>query len=275
MAEKLFGRQVKVTFGQRGSKGVSVSGLRVSFDIKTDKSEMGNDCKVKIYNMNKEHRDILKNEDDMVITLEAGYEKISELYFGDIQYSIPTERVGPDLVTTIEAKTGQKAIRESSFTRTYNAGFGYDKIFDDIKKELVKNGSVNVSFDGKNIVGLEGLSVKNVFVLSGTIESVMNKFFAGPGLEWSVQNKELQVLGPTQTIHEAVQLSPKTGLLGTPKPREKGIEFKALIQSTDLLQPGKPVEIVSETMPGIFKIQKASFKGDTHGPDWFVKVEAE
>ena len=272
MGETLFNRNARVTFGQRGLEGARVTNLRIVFDIKKTKTSTGNDCKIKIYNMNSTNRDLLKNEDDMIVSLEVGYGgNFDEIYYGNIQYAIPFERVGPDIVTTIEAKTGHRNTVETQFDKSYDGGVKHKNIVKDITDKMKELGDIAY----KEVASLKDTVVQNGFSLSGTVEHVMDKIMAQQELEWSIQDRKLQILEPDQTTGEdAILFTPLTGLIGSPKPREKGVEFKALIQATEMA-PGRAIKLESQSVNGIFKIKELGFKGDTHGKSWFAKVVAE
>jgi hypothetical protein len=95
------------------------------------------------------------------------------------------------------------------------------------------------------------------------------------GYSWSIQDKEIQILGPLDTVGgKVITLEVGTGLIGSPQVGEKGIvKVRSLLQ-TDLL-PGRGVKILSRLIDGFFRIEKSTFEGDTWGQAWYVDLECK
>ena len=267
----LWQRKVNAIFGVKGEDGVKVSGLRVAFDIDKTPQSTANNAKISIYNLNESNRDLLKNDkENLFIILEVGYQdEIDQLWVGDIKRST-TGRKGADFVTTIESEDGGQAIREARIDKSYAPGTNIKSIIGDLANTLKDAGGVAIG----TLSRVKDEVTQNGFTASGISKIVLDDLAEKQDLEWSIQDNEVQFLEPDQdTGEEVVLLTPETGLIGSPVSREKGIEFKALIQTTKI-RPGRPVKIQSRQFDGLYRINKAKYQGDTHDKAWYITAEA-
>jgi hypothetical protein len=267
----LWNRKASVIFGVKGETGVKVSALRISFDIEKTRESTANTAKITIYNLNPNNRDLLKNKENLTIILEVGYaDDFDQLWVGDIARS-STRRQGSDFITTIESEDGGQALREAKIDKSYAPGVSAKTIVGDLIQSFKDAGQTV----GGTVTKVKDEIAQNGFTASGISKIVLEQLLAKQGLEFSIQDNEIQILEQlAATEDEAVVLTPETGLIGSPFAREKGIEFRALIQSTKL-RPGRPVRIQSLDFDGFFKINKARYQGDTHDKAWYVICEAE
>lgn len=274
----LWDRKAAVTFGPKGGTGVRVTDLRMSFDISKTNNSNPNTAKVQIYNLNESNRGILKTKDDLTLILEVGYgESLEQLFVGDVARSF-TQRSGADFITTIEIDDGGQALTEAKLDKSYEGGTNEKTIVEDALQAMKDTGQVIIG----SLAALKDDIAQNGFSASGTAKAVLDKIMTKQGLEFSIQDNEVQILEEDQdTGEEAILLTPQTGLIGSPSvgligkkaKKLEGISFRALIQ-TAKFRPGRLVNIVSRDMDGFFKIVKASFNGDTHSDPWFVDCEA-
>jgi hypothetical protein len=124
------------------------------------------------------------------------------------------------------------------------------------------------------ITDLQDQFINNGMTVEGLAKDTLDKIAAKQGLEWSIQDHEVQFHPIEGTTGEQIAyISPKTGLIGKPEKKENGINFKALITSTRI-RPGKFIKLVSENIDAICKIRTAKYIGDTHGNEWYVICEA-
>ena len=266
----LWKRKANVIFGVKGEQGVKVSGLRIIFDIDKTPESVPNTAKISIYNLNETNRDLLKNEENLFIILEVGYgDEIDQLWIGDIKRS-STGRVGADFVTSIESEDGGQAIREARIDKSYAPGVDLKTVIQDVANTMRDAGNVVVG----TLSRVKSEVAQNGLTISGISKVIMDDLIEKQDLEWSIQDNEVLFLEPEQdTGEEVVLLTPQTGLIGSPISREKGIGFKALIQTTKI-RPGRPVKIQSRQFDGLYRVNKAKYQGDTHEKPWYITGEA-
>lgn len=271
---ELFKRNAVVTFGQLGKDGVSVDGLRVLFKIKKTSEKTPNPGQIKIYNLNSTSRAILESGKAAIdtktgkkesihkiaIILNVGYgPSVDQLFIGNVTKA-KTEKQGPDLITTIEAGDGEKAFTEARLDKSYSAGTSYKTMFKDILKSMKDAGGIALGA----LDSIKNEVTQNGITLSGISNVLLSKLTDRQGLEWSIQDHELQILKILSSSNtKAILLTPETGLIGRPVKTDKGIEFKALLNTK--IKPGGLVRIESNSLDATILISEAVFDGDTHG----------
>lgn len=266
----LWQRKASVTFGVKGEEGTKVEDLRIAFDIEKTRESNANTAKVTIYNLNENNRDLLKNKEDLFVILNVGYQggDVDQLLIADITRS-STKRQGPDFITVIECEDGGQALTEAHIDKSYAPGTNLKSVISDVVNSFVEAGEVAVG----TLSRVKDEIAQNGITVSGVSKVIMDDLIEKQDLEWSIQDNEVQVMEPLQdTGEEVVFLTPDTGLIGSPILREKGIEFKALIQSTKI-RPGRPVNLESRQFEGLYRINKARYQGDTHDKTWYVLCE--
>ena len=107
----------------------------------------------------------------------------------------------------------------------------------------------------------------------------MTQIVNGMGYDWSIQDRQIILLGPTETLGSvAYKLQSvggkSTGLIGSPEAGEDGfIRLRCLLQPS--LLPGRRISVTSREIDGEFRIEKVTFSGDTWGNQWICSIEAK
>jgi hypothetical protein len=270
---QLWNREISLRFGKKGSLGPKITDLRIAFVIGKTSDSNANTSKIKIYNLNEKSRSILEEGNNLVAVLEAGYTStgIEILFKGEIDKSL-FQRSGADWLTTLFVKDGETALTKVHFEKSYDATAADLKtIVTEVTQKLKDEAGIII----KDLKHLTSEKIQNGFSANGLAKKILDDLVAKQGLEWNIQDGELQILsidGSDDLKTDAVVLTPETGLIGSPIRREEGVEFKALLQPK--VKPGKIVKIQSRSIDGFYRIRKAQFKGDTHGTPWFVTATA-
>lgn len=261
-AQQLFNRQWSVTIGPKGEEGFVYNNLRTVFEIDKVSISTSNKAKIALTNLNPNSR--IKFVKGMVIQLKAGYQGLIEtLYLGDI-VKATTERKKAEIITTFECGDAERQLINAHFDGSYPPGVKAVQIIQDIAGAL----GVNIG----TVIGVQDLTYGAGFVASGSCRHMLDKLLKKQNLEWSVQNNYLQII--PKAAHngdEAQVISKETGMIGVPSQGTDCYTFNCLLNPK--LLPGAPVQIISETVNGFFKIRKATFEGDSHGNKWNVKCE--
>lgn len=275
---ELFNRAAALSVGKNKTIGTRYAGFRVTFEIDKTSDSIPNPGKVTIYNLSSDSRAKFE-EKNAVMILEAGYSGLgaapilAQLFVGDIKRATTT-RSGPDIVTTIEAGDEETKLRTTHIDQSFS---NFTSAADVIKALASKLGVA---------VGTITTAAKDVFQngvsLSGLVSDNLDNVTKKLGLEWSVTDGELNVLAPNKATSEpAVLVNKSTGLIGVPSKRQAddgkkgsftGIEFASLLNTE--IRPGRAIKLESEQITGIFRVRRARYRGDTHGGEWRVDVEA-
>lgn len=259
----LFDRKVSLTFGKPGQNQTRVTQLFMQFDIEKTSESEPNKGIVQVHNLNPTSRSLLQQQGVSAL-LEAGYgDDIGRLAVGQVKHA-PTERQGTDAVTRIEFQDGIEQYQNSNVSKSLGPGADTKQVLEVLASELqVGIGAVK---------GLVVETYQQGIALFGPVKDKLDEVTGKMGVEWSIQDNNLQIL-PANTPSEILGflLTPKTGLIGSPTEREdsenggKFIEFEALLRVG--LKPGAGVYIASRDVTGTFKIRKTRFQGDNRkGP---------
>lgn len=279
----LYDREVVINAGglrlaTRSTSGAVQPILRVQFKIVRSLKKDPNTADLTIYNLNKDNRALLQ-EKDIRTTIEAGYaDNVSQIFDGVLEFGSSIQQ-GTDWLTTIQSGDGAKQYKASRINISLKGPIGVG----DILREAAKAIGLNLGNSGQKIdegslrAGLQEWT--NGKVLSGKAEKVFDNIVRSLGYGWSIQDGQVQILGPKEVIDAtAIRLSviqgKTTGLVGSPEPGEKGnVKAKTLLQP-DLI-PGRKVQIQSREINGFFRVEKATFIGDSFGGDWYTEIEAK
>jgi hypothetical protein len=289
----LLGRILRVTVGD-----LAVEDLRVGFTIeKSLRHNEPNTCSVSIYNLSRESRERLhKSESDIRVEVAAGYVDtgLTSLFLGTLRHSFSRPERDGSWVTIVQGGDGDGALRQARSTISYRPGVSLERAVSDLAGEMgVGLGNVGKVIKEGNLDGLGG-AIRDGFASFGRAGDRMAAMMGSAGLEWSVQNEELQAMASGQPAQRKLTvLSSLTGLeslpevigyklTSTPKSAKakakktrhlKGlVSFRSRI-APDLL-PGYLVELQSVTVNGVYRIEKMRAVGDTHGEDWSIEAEA-
>lgn len=282
---QLFDRDIEVNIGglllaSHDTSGADQAVLRIVFDIvKTGTSKPPNKARLEIYNLSEDSRSKIQEQKRLPVSIKAGYRgNIAQLFIGDMRFGnsskVGSSKEGADWVTTIEAGDGAKEFKSKRISQSLAPG---TKVTDALKKAAEALGVGTGNLDKVIAAGSKraGLSeYTNGTVLSGKASDSVDNIVKSMGLEWSIQDGQLQILEPKQTTQDtAVVLESGTGLVGSPAAGDKGI-----VKATSLLQPdifpGRKIQLKSFAFEGtFFKATKVRHTGDTWGTKWFTEME--
>lgn len=267
----LFRRQYRVTVDT-----IEIRDLDIRFDIVKTLKKEPNTCELTVFNLNPEHRLQLKQLEKPLVTIEAGYgDDIGQIFRGRCR-EIRSFKEGPDWLTEINSGDGGDELATARVNQSYAAG---TPLRVPIKK-LAEQMKVGIGNAAKK--ALEGdfsgaaNEALNSLVLSGRASTEMDGLLKSAGLEWSVQDNELQLIKIGDVLEGlAVRLAIDTGLIGSPTVGNDNItQVRSLMNP--LIFPGRKLEIEAiEVDKGFYKAGRCEYLGDTAGDDWFVDVEAK
>lgn len=274
---ELFLRTAKLTVGPSPNGPVvllpkTFEGFRITFEIEKTPDISPNPAKIALYNLAPSSRSYLDQPPmSLQCVLEVGYlgtsgsALTSVIFTGDIRRPI-TARNGADIVTTIECGDAEVALRTTTYDGAVGPGSPVSGLIGLLAGKLgVTVGTIDPSLSG---VFQHGAS------FSGLVSDHLDVLTKAAGLECHVTDGELNILKPgTATADPPVLVSVDTGLIGYPSKRvEAIIDFTSLLNP--LIKPGRAIQLESETINITTVARTCRYKGDTHGGDWTVSVEA-
>lgn len=272
MAERLFQRRCVVQVDN-----LVIEDLRVAFRVHKDVSKVPNTAEVLITNLSETTRSQIQKKGARVI-VSVGYEEnLAVVFIGDSR-TTDHLREGPDWVTKIQCGDGERVFQFTRVAESFRAGTPakavLDHLIDALKRDGLDPGEAKLKLSSVVTQFVNG------YTLKGKAVDALDVLLNSNGYEWSIQNNRLQVLKEGETVlEEAVQLSPETGLVGSPEhgsSEKKGgagmVKLRSLLQPR--LRPAGKVIVESEGVRGTLRIQSVDHRGDTAGSDWYSELEA-
>ncbi|MGV2908599.1 phage protein [Achromobacter sp. AGC25] len=295
-----FDRVYRLLVGKSGAQGLEiVPPIRITFNIAKTAAEEPNDGKITLYNLAAEtHRTL--EEPGLRCVLYAGYaEEGGPLLMASGSIVFAYTRYGPpDVVTELTVKDGYIEVRDTAVSIGLGPGARARDIIRDIARQM-----------GLPLVMAEDVPDRRWeqgFSFYGAARTALHKVTQGTGLEWSIQNQQLQVvqrLGTTR--RQAVVLALDSGLLGQPertreaateKAKSKGKasgragagmsgaaatpasaqqqrdgwKVKSLLLPT--ISPGDLVKLESRSVEAFQRVETVRHTGDSEAGDWQTEL---
>ncbi len=288
-----FDRVYRLLVGKPNQKGVEISQpIRVTFDVNKDAQEESNDSVIRIYNLAEATRRAME-EPGLMCVLYAGYaEEAGPLLMmaGSVVFAY-TKFEQPDVVTELIVKDGYVEVRDTAVSIGLGSGARASAIIRDIARQM---GLPLVMADD-----VPDRQWQQGFSFYGAARTALHKVTQGTGLEWSIQNQQLQVVQRRGTTRrQAIVLAADTGLLGYPERTREAAREKAKVKDkttgddvnlvsarqqrdgwrvTSLLlptlNPGDLVKLESRTVEAFLRADALRHTGDSAGGDWQTELE--
>lgn len=258
--------------GQAVLETTTIRGLRVQFEVTKDETSHPNAAKITITNPAPATR-ALFSEPGLRIQLYAGYETGDGLIFdGDLRHTDPPKFTGTDVDLALEAGDGGRGHKQK-IAESFASGVGAG----DVASRLVAAMGLTLTVATRAALNAK-LSYRRGHVVAGNAAAEMDAVMKAAGYSWSVQDGELVILPEGEALTDIVELSPETGLIGSPEPavptKRKG---KTIVKARSLLQarfrPRAQVRIRSRNVNGLFRIVRLKHTGDTAGQAWYSDLE--
>ena len=269
MIDRLWKRRWRVVCG-----GLDVTDIDLSFEVGKSLKPEPNTAALTLYNLSKENRAKLSEKGAVNVSIEAGYanetDKPSLIFIGPLRSATHTI-AGPDIVTLIESADSQKELGTSRFKLAAGPKTSAAVVLKEIAKSLkVKTGHVNAAAAKLAASGKILFPVPTVFASNSA--RALSIFCASAGLEWSIQDGELQILNLGAALDmQPYVLNSGTGLIGSPSIDKDGIvSLRTLLLHG--IRPGSRVLVDSEFVKGVYRVQECSYSGDTRGEAWFIDM---
>ena len=288
-------RDYRLVVGPPGSsRGIEIRPpMRIMFEVDKNTDEEPNVHKIRIWNLSKETREAIVRPDNVAV-LYVGYRQEDGPLLCAAGNVIDgwVYQDGPDVITQLELRDGYVSVRDTVVSLGYGAGVEARQVIQELARQMGL--TLLMPPDAPNRFWQNGFS------FYGAAHRALHKITAGTGLEWSIQNGQLQVIarrGVTQ--RQAFVIAPDTGLIYFPERTREGAREKAKVkdqvtgdnrnitsakqerngwrvQSMILptVNPGDLVKMESKTVEGWFRVERLTHQGDYGGPgDWITELQ--
>lgn len=248
--------------------------LRCEFKIEKTLEPKPNKASVSIWNLSEDSRSSLQTKRVPVI-VEAGYVgNVGEIFRGKLRVASHARR-GPDWVSTFESGDGGDEFTSKRIRESFKPGAKVSQIMKTVADKMgLGLGNAIKKIDGGDFRG--GIEeFKKGIVLNGSASDLFDNLIASAGFDWSIQDEQLLILRADETTEDqAIELTPATGLLGSPVIGEKGVlTGQALLNPN--ANPGRKIRVLTDAVDGFYKVTKAKFSGDSaNDSPWFTDFEA-
>ena len=251
----LFGRQVILQIGPEGGTARSFEGFRVTFDVKMSKSSTPNSAVIEAYNLNPTSI-ALAQDPTSLVRLFVGYDVPRQIFQGNpIANGVRLDRRGPDRVLRLELQDGGRAWQEARVSVSFATSTTLRQVYDAISAQLgLPAGTVRIA---------EDFTFPQGVTLTGPARDVLDRLAVSTSSDWFIRDGAIQFIGATEdTGEQAVVFSATAGnLIGSPTPKDNGIEVTALLAPS--LRPGKTFSVQSADYNGLYVAGDVSFRGDS------------
>lgn len=288
MSDLLFQRTADLVFGVRTSPGKEffygkidprdgreIPGPRIKFDVEKTSEPTPNKAKIAIYNLSKDTR-ALAEAPGVIVALKAGYQGRNETIFVGDAARVISYQEGADVVTEFEASDGQDAYETAKVDLSFGPGATSGQIMESMKG-LMRDAGLAIG----EFRGVPNKSYLNGYAASGMVRDQLDELTQSLNLEWSIQDGALEVRPIGERSQESIIIiSAETGLIGSPKKKgeskEKGLEIVSLLQPK--VKPGRAIVVRSLSLKRpepLFRVLKVRHQGDTHGDEWYSRMEVQ
>lgn len=282
-------RACKLIIADSGGNGLDVSSLRIVFTVKKADAETPNAAEIRVYNMAPETAARIKKEFSRII-LQAGYESnFGTIFDGNIKQVRYGRENGTDTFLDIAAGDGDDAYNFAIVSQTLAAGSTQRQQVQACADSFAAHGT------GAGYIGgdMTGTRLPRGKVMYGMARDYLRRSAETTGTSWSVQDGKLQFVERGGLLPgQAVLLTSKSGLIGTPEQTEGGIRATCLLNP--LLKIGGKVKIDEESImearlpdsegkdevnkpasinaDGLYRLLTVEHRGDTRGQDWYSEL---
>lgn len=257
--------------------GIEIDKLRIQFKIEKTIDKEPNEGELEITNLAEGTRaDICKRP--LIVRVDAGWEEdggARHLFGGDLRYGY-SKRDGADWATILQLADSSRAFQHARVNRSFAAGTSVLVALREAARSMGVGLPRNVEEDPElrrafsSGVSLHGSAADNLARLLGPY-----------GYTFSFQNGRLQILKDDEVYSDrALVISKDTGMLGSPEfgaPQKDGKPPSLTIRTLlyPQLIPGGMLSVQSESINGIFRAERITHSGDSHGDDWQTEIEAK
>lgn len=261
---------------------IEITGLRVSFSIVKSLAWSTNSAVVKIYNLNANHRNLIKDYGDEV-TLYAGYQLDGGpqvLFVGDTTAVYHVFEF-PEIISVLECADGDKFINQLrvavSFAENTSA------------RDIITAIAIQMGIPYDPLPSTDNLVYRQGFEFVGMGKDALSIVCAKLNLQWSVQNQRLQVIPLNGTIvQQPITVNGHTGMIGIPQRYTyrridlyRALDapltgYKVNMNLTPRISPGSRIILESQALNNIrgdYRVENVRHDGDTFGFVWITQLE--
>lgn len=288
-ANRQFIRHFQLVVFGTNLQGLDLSALHCKFSVKRSSNMTPNCADIRIYNLDQNTALQIKRQYTQVI-IQGGYDSNYGVIFkGNIKQIIIGRESATDTFIDLNCGDGDLAYNYAVVNNTIAAG---SSMADQLKQIAAPMASLETALGG-NQPTFQPTILPRGKTLWGGSRDYLRTFAQQNALTWSIQNQQIQFIRQTgYAPGQAVTLTSKTGMIGTPQQTNIGVNVVCLINP--LIQPGTRIKIDNAsvaqlkidlgnpkdpvnlapplTADGVYYPLVIEQSGDNRGIDWYSKL---
>lgn len=282
--DALIGRRYRVIVRENNDVALDVSKLRCTFRITKTLALETNYCEVSIYNLNANTENSIIAEGNRII-LEAGYEgeQYGLIFDGDVLQPIREKEDGVTYKLTLISLDGDRFLNAGIVNFTLARGQTARNIVEECTAR-----AENPSELGSISESLSGAKLTRGKVFFGLAKDYLRQLAQSENSTFYVNDNKVNIIRASDLPEgEIIDLSPQSGLIGTPTQTEYGVAAKCLLNPRINLNTLVHIDnsLVRERQQqigqivrnldgdGIYRVIKITHSGDTRGDEWYTEIE--
>lgn len=268
-----FGRKVRLVI-TGDTEEISIENLRVDFAVSKTSESNSNKSTVTVFNLNETTRSFVADSKKM--ELHVGYvsSDTEYLFIKGENSDVTVHPDGLDVITTMEVEEGKDTLEKATFVKSYSAGTNKKKIIKDALATLSLDGVVDDKLLDRVFEAIDAIDSKleNGSAFCKKTKDFLDDFFKVSGISYSIQNGELLILNPDDTLgNEVYYINAQNGLIGNPIKTKVGCDIQTMLLPE--LKIGMKINLDSTYIKGNFKVIQYDGAGSTHGNEWGMNIK--
>lgn len=293
--QSLYGRKCTLLVSDSKGNALDFSELHIKFAVKQAGVMTPNTADIRVYNLSDDTVAQLKqrNKNGTLIInrviLQGGYNSNYGVIFqGNIKQVISGHESATDSFVDLNCGDGDAAFNHSIVNITLAAG---SKVADQVQASI--NSMLGNGVSAGQVTDMASATLPRGKVMWGTSRDYLRTAAQSLGAQWSILNEKVNFL-PQKSYSpgEAVVITAKTGMIGTPQQTTEGINIKSLMNprlkingrvkldnasiaqyKIDFTTPGSPANIPPPiNADGVYFILVVQHNGDNRGIEWYTTL---
>lgn len=286
MGNDQYMRRYRVLVKSKSSEeAINVSELRCTFEVHKAVSEEPGYSRIVIYNMAQKTIGKIKSGDTVI--LEAGYKNGSTgmIFSGTVVQPILRWEDAVTSALTLICQDGDVFLNNAFTIKTLAKG---STPLSQLQEAThTDTGSIDTGIVNN---GLDSQGLPRGKVMFGSSADYISQIAKGNDAQCFIEDSVLNIVKAADySANTAVELNPKTGLIGFPEQTEDGVSAQCLINPriklntlvyiNNTLVSAREVDegetaYTNPSTNGVYRIVQLTYSGDTDGDDWTISFDA-
>lgn len=238
-------RACSLLVSNKAGAGLDLSALRIKFQVKMTGTATPNTADIRVYNLEENQAYQIQKEFTKVV-LQGGYQSNFGVVFqGNIKQVLVGRESATDTYIDIIAGDGDLSYNFAIVNRTLSKG--------SLPTDQINTAAAAMSATGGTTLlsptNLTLTQLPRAKVMYGSAAKYMKQVGKNTKHSWSIQNGQVQFVPVNGYLPgEAVVLTSKTGMIGTPQQTVIGVNIKCLMNP--LIKVGGRVQINNKSIAG-------------------------